>query len=651
MRVNVDKYLFVGRNRSEFFTACRELGIVEFISDKRFITSEKLRRFSECLKILNCLKREYSSADLSLSKSEDLTVEQILEEVFSLHQEILSLTEATKALRKEILRVKPLGAFSSDDIIEFTRKTGLTIRFFYRKHVDGQDIEVEQPNVFYLSTAYNFDYYAVIGVVSLSKDQFTEIDAPHSVNELQSKESVLLRDIHLKKSRICELYAYRQDVLEGLCDYDNEQRLRHAEDSVEELFDGKIFSISGWVISDHIQELEKLCDQFDICLHKVAPDPDEIVPTYLENSGLGRIGEDLVNIYDTPASSDKDPSLWVFISFFFFFSMIVNDGGYGLVFLATSLFITFKARRALKGSKSLARFLKMFSILGLGCIFWGFATTSFFGISISPSNPLREYSLTHMLALKKAEYYLDKHPKGYKELVNEHPLLKDKQSPEEFLLATEKSSGETEARAVVYDKFTDNILMELALFVGVIHMALGMLRYIRQRYSGLGWIIFMCGAYLYLPLYLQSVSLIHYLFHVPYDLGGVIGYYGVFVGIGLAVAGAILQRGVSGVDEITAIIQVFSDVLSYLRIYALGLAGAMVGTTIVQISNRFPPAIAFVIILFGHSVNILLSIMGGVIHGLRLNFIEWYHYSFDGGGKLLHPLKKVVCHKVVDSEG
>ncbi|EPJ32946.1 V-type ATPase subunit [Chlamydia psittaci 06-1683] len=356
-----------------------------------------------------------------------------------------------------------------------------------------------------------------------------------------------------------------------------------------------------------------------------------------------------MNIYDTPASSDKDPSLWVFVSFFFFFSMIVNDGGYGLVFLATSLFITFKARRALKGSKSLARFLKMFSILGLGCICWGFATTSFFGISISPSNPLREYSLTHVLALKKAEYYLEKHPKGYKELVNEHPLLKDKQTPKEFLLATETVNGDVGKRAVVYDKFTDNILMELALFVGLIHMALGMLRYIRQRYSGLGWIIFMCGAYLYLPLYLQSVSLIHYLFHVPYDFGGVLGYYGIFVGIGLAVSGAVLQRGIGGIDEITAIIQVFSDVLSYLRIYALGLAGAMVGTTIVQISNRFSPAIAFIIILFGHSVNILLSIMGGVIHGLRLNFIEWYHYSFDGGGKLLHPLKKVVCHKVVDS--
>ncbi|AFS21405.1 V-type ATP synthase subunit I [Chlamydia psittaci] len=649
MRVNVDKYLFIGRNSSEFLTACRELGVVEFISDKRFVTSEKMRRFSECLKILNSLKREYPTSDLSLSKSEDLTVEQILDEVFSLHQEILTFTENTKALRKEILRVKPLGVFSSSDIAEFTRKTGLTIRFFYRKHVEGQELEVDQANVFYLSTAYNFDYYAVIGVVGLSKDQFTEIDAPHSVNELQSQEAVLLRTIHHKKSRICELYAYRQDILEGLCNYTNDQQLKHAEDSVEELFDGRMFAISGWVISDRLTELEKLCEEFDVCLYKVTPNPDEIVPTYLENHGLGRIGEDLVNIYDTPASSDKDPSLWVFVSFFFFFSMIVNDGGYGLVFLATSLFITFKARRALKGSKSLARFLKMFSILGLGCICWGFATNSFFGISISPSNPLREYSLTHVLALKKAEYYLEKHPKGYKELVNEHPLLKDKQTPKEFLLATETVNGDVGKRAVVYDKFTDNILMELALFVGVIHMALGMLRYIRQRYSGLGWIIFMCGAYLYLPLYLQSVSLIHYLFHVPYDFGGVLGYYGIFVGIGLAVSGAVLQRGIGGIDEITAIIQVFSDVLSYLRIYALGLAGAMVGTTIVQISNRFSPAIAFIIILFGHSVNILLSIMGGVIHGLRLNFIEWYHYSFDGGGKLLHPLKKVVCHKVVDS--
>jgi len=54
--------------------------------------------------------------------------------------------------------------------------------------------------------------------------------------------------------------------------------------------------------------------------------------------------------------------------------------------------------------------------------------------------------------------------------------------------------------------------------------------------------------------------------------------------------------------------------------------------------------IGWIVILFGHSVNILLGLMAGVIHGLRLNFIEWYHYCFDGGGRLFNPLMKLI-HK------
>ena len=48
-----------------------------------------------------------------------------------------------------------------------------------------------------------------------------------------------------------------------------------------------------------------------------------------------------------------------------------------------------------------------------------------------------------------------------------------------------------------------------------------------------------------------------------------------------------------------------------------------------------------VVILAGHSINIALGTMGGVIHGLRLNFIEWYHYSFEGEGRLFNPLRKL----------
>jgi V/A-type H+-transporting ATPase subunit I len=51
--------------------------------------------------------------------------------------------------------------------------------------------------------------------------------------------------------------------------------------------------------------------------------------------------------------------------------------------------------------------------------------------------------------------------------------------------------------------------------------------------------------------------------------------------------------------------------------------------------------LGFGLLLIAHIVNLTLGIMGGVIHGLRLNFLEWYHYSFEGGGKRFNPLKKI----------
>lgn len=646
MRIDVSKYLFIGCNKSAFFLACRDLGIVEFISEHSFTPSEKGKKFAEGLKILNQLHAEYAK-DLqeTVVADQSLTADQVVEEVFALHKDILAYAEQIKVLNQEIVRVKPLGQFSSNEVKELTLKTDMPIRFFYRKHINGQPLEVAISNMFYLSTAYHFDYYVVVGVVDLPQGIYTEIEAPSSVNELQDEMVRIQEDIRKKKTRILELYACRQRIIEGLCEHYNEERLQYAEDSANLLFDGKIFYAVGWVIADRVQELQKICARLNVVYEHVVENANEVVPTYLRNQGISKIGEDLVKVYDAPASSDKDPSFWVFLSFFFFFSMIVNDAGYGLIFLITSLFFSFKLRH--KSSPVFKRFLRMFALLGFGCIIWGFATTSFFGISVSYTNPIKRYSITHMLALKKADYYLKYKPKGYQELIQENPVLKNKTTLNAFLFATEAKTGERVGKAFIYDKFIDNILMEIALIIGVIHLTIGMLRYALQRYSSFGWIIFMVGAYLYLPIYLKATSIIHYVFHIPYEYGGELGIYMMGIGISFAVIGALIQRGFRGIDEITVIIQVFSDVLSYLRIYALGLAGAMVGASVVQMSMNFHPILAIPILLIGHGVNLVLAIMGGVIHGLRLNFIEWYHYSFDGGGRFLNVLKKEVC---VESE-
>jgi V/A-type H+-transporting ATPase subunit I len=108
----------------------------------------------------------------------------------------------------------------------------------------------------------------------------------------------------------------------------------------------------------------------------------------------------------------------------------------------------------------------------------------------------------------------------------------------------------------------------------------------------------------------------------------------------IAFIAAWIDRKWGAFHELLNVVQVFADVMSYLRLYALALGGVVMARTFNDRlgidMNLFAGAL---VILIGHTINITLAIMGGVIHGLRLNFLEWYHYSFEGGGRLFNPLK------------
>ncbi|WP_213357571.1 V-type ATP synthase subunit I [Chlamydiifrater phoenicopteri] len=643
MRVDIKKCLFIATSRvkEDFFLDCRSLEAVEFFS-KEFTFSERVSgKHAEAVKILRRLGAEFSLEELKIDTTNfQLSVEEIIEEVLRLDREAAKLKELLKAVNKEILRVQPLGRFSTQDIEDLCRRTGLSVRYFYRRHIDGDPIEVNDENVFHISTAHNFDYYVVIGVVNLSKDRYTEIVVKQSFSELQERGAELQKEIREKTNRLLEFHSALPLIIKDLYERINYTNLSNVEKCSSPAFNGKLFSITGWVVANRMKELAKICEAHGVWMEEVFPDEGERIPTHLENTGLGAIGEDLVNIYDTPSSADLDPSTWVFISFALFFSMIINDAGYGLLFLLSSLWFKFRSKKKPSGLKR--RFLKMATILGGSCIVWGLATASFFGVSFSSNSIMNEISLTRFLALKKAEYFLEKKPSSYKKLIVEYPILKEKTSPKEFLMTKGSRSGGEEVKYLIYDKFIDNILMEISLFVGIVHIMLGIIRNFRRAPTGVGWLLFLVGGYLYFPIYLNCVSLIHYFFKVPYAMGGELGLYFLLGGIGLASVIAVIKDKWKGIGELTVVIQVFSDVLSYLRIYALGLAGAMMGATFNSMGAKLSGVFGALVILLGHSVNIVLSIMGGVIHGLRLNFIEWYHYCFEGGGKKLNPFRRIA---------
>ncbi|MEZ5315666.1 MAG: V-type ATP synthase subunit I [Chlamydiales bacterium] len=636
MRIDINKYLLMGpmSMRDQCFQEIQKLGIMDFIADKssRLQTSPEIQNFIDALHILHRMvpvKQE--------SVHDDRSAPVLAHHVIERNRELEALQEKVRVLEKEMSRIEIFGNFLLSDLADITQQTGWIFQFFFAK--TSQSLEAPKDSrVIFIDHAHGLDYFIAINKQPTSYHGFVEIIIEHSVGDLKDEIAQAKRYIDEYETELAMLAHNKKVLKRGLVTALNHYHLEEAKADLKSLLEGEMFAIEGWIPKNKIAILKKFANEFNIYIEPIQIEVEDKVPTYLENKGSARLGQDLISIYDTPSSTDKDPSLWVFIAFGVFFSMILADAGYGLLLFGLSLFCYFKFGKKTAGLTKRITLLMM--SLSIGSILWGVMLTSFFGIELEFDNKLRHLSLINWMVEQKADYLLSHHPKAYMDLIDEYPNLKTAKTPEQFLIGV-KRDQEGMGRYLIYDTFNKNVLIELAIFVGTIHIILSFVRYLDRNWAGLGWILFMIGAYLYFPIVLGALSMIHYIFHIPYEVGGEVGKYILFIGLGLTVILALIQKRLQGLGEIMHVIEVFADVMSYLRIYALSLAGMIMGATFNQIGTSMPIYIGIFVMIAGHAINITLAIMGGVIHGLRLNFIEWYHYSFDGGGKEFCPLKMI----------
>jgi V/A-type H+/Na+-transporting ATPase subunit I len=633
MRVDVEKFLILGaqEERRAFFEEAQKEGIIHFIDPNPKGAKDippEIQNLLAAIKVLRGLPpmeqdetREYVLADGLVNK------------ILHLHQELVRLGEQERVLYLDIARVQAFGDFSHEDIAYIEQTGQRVIQFFVAKAgaTDGENLP---EGLIFLTNEHGLDYFMAINKESVQYEGLSEMRIDATFRELRGQLASVKKQAHDIDHRLKNYSKYNHFLHRALTFKLNTYFLHSNENYSEKPLEGYLFAITGWVPVDKVKNLHALAEKTGVHVEQVAIEPHEIIPTYLENQGVERIGQDLVGIYDTPSHTDKDPSIWILIFFATFFAMIVGDAGYGLIFILIALYIRYKYTH-LKGLGY--RVWQLVLILGGATIIWGALTASYFGVELDVKNPLRKVSLISWLVEKKAEYHFNHKDEVYQYYVKEFPQLKNAKTPDEFLHnATTVREGKVQH--TMYFKFYDNVLFEIALLVGVIHIMISLLRYIDRNWSAIGWILFIIGAYLYAPHYLDATSIIHFAFGIPKSFANN-GLYLMAGGITLAFALGLIQHRLKGLLEPMTVIQIFADTMSYLRIYALSLAGAMVSATI----NEFAGATIFVVgallFIIGHVTNIALSIMGGVIHGLRLNFLEWYHYSFEGGGKKFNPLR------------
>lgn len=634
MIVDLQKYLIMGTkaDMDRFFSLAQKGGFLEFIGLSKKKTLEMPQ---DAKTILSAIKiaRAHSSSSLEPYET-NLDPLELAEQIVKWNEERERLLEEERILQAEIIRIQVFGNFSRKELDQLELEGKRVFQFFCMKSHLTREITLP-PEVIYVGTEYDLDYFISINKEKTQYPKMIEIVIDKPVGELRERLQYVKLELTQLEQNIHESAKALPYLQSGLFEYLNEYHLKLAKhDAASPL--SSLFAIEAWVPVTKIKALHGLLSNVDVFAEPVAIEEKDRIPTYQENKGAAKIGEDLVHVYDVPASTDKDPSLWVLIFFALFFAMIVSDAGYGLIYLLIGLFLKVKFPKA---SGLFRRFIRLTLILSTACIIWGVATTSFFGIEIGPTNPLRKISFLDYLASKKAEYHLAQKDDVYQDYLKQFPQVANATNAKEFFLST-RTEVEGHVIYQAQSDFTDDILLELALFIGVIHISLSFLRSLRRNWTGIGWIFFMVGGYLYFPSFLDATSLVNFLGWVSKPVAYSVGSQLLYIGLGLVFVISLLQKKKWGaLHELTNAIQVFADVLSYLRLYALALAGMIMASTFNDLGVKAGIVGGFFIILIGHITNLSLTIMSGVIHGLRLNFLEWYHYSFEGGGRLFDPLR------------
>lgn len=636
MRIDAKKYLFVGlsEEKESFFAEAQKIGMVEFIQTQSVPALEMsplVRRISESMKVVRTLPVA------SQLEFDDIAIaEEITQDILSVKAKQEKLIEEERLLHHEIPRVRAFGDFDLDDIAYIEQEGGRRVQFFTGERSIVEHM-AEVDGVLFLGFNQEMAYFLSIQKQLSHWEGMVEVRIDRSLSNLEKRLKHVQEEISLLEHRLKGYAKYYDLLKEALIAKLNTHHVMEARATVRPLMEEQLFVVEAWVPSNKGEELDRLVKDHMVHAEEIAVEEADRVPTCLDNVGAARLGQDLCAIYDAPSSTDRDPSLWVLTAFSLFFAMIIGDGGYGALFLAFSLYLMYKFRH-LKGLGK--RTIRLCAIVSCACIFWGVLTNSYFSMTLSFDSPLRKVSLFNWMAEKRASYHLARHDSVFQAWTAKFPQAKAATTGREFL----SQACAAEQGAVSYpvlDQFYNDLFLEVSLFIGVIHLILSFLRYADRNPTAWGWVAFLVGAYLYFPYYLQATSLIHYAFGVPVIKGAQVGLHLMFGGIGLSMLMALFHRKWSGILEITTVMQVSSDVLSYLRLYALGMSGSILASVINHAASSVPLLVGAIIVVCSHGINIALGLMSGVIHGLRLNFIEWYHWSFEGGGKLFQPLRLI----------
>ncbi len=522
-----------------------------------------------------------------LHRVEHFDPHRVQDQALRLRERLIRLDEERDFLERRIAELRPWGDFLLPPEGELD---GLRLWFYIVPHYQLHRIEgLAHP----WQVVFRDNRFSYVVVLAEHEPESMPVPRTHTgalpLSRLEDRlEQVLVEreDILAERAsltRWLDLYVRELDRLE------DQAALDHA--AARTLDADPLFAVQGWIPADAVAELDRLAGEHGLARVVEPPAADEEPPTLLRAPGPAEGGADLVRFYMTPGYRLWDPSTVVFASFALFFAMILSDAGYALVFGIATLFFWKRMQRSETGRR--LRGL-MLALTGSALV-WGVLSGGYFGVSPPPGSLLDAVHVIH-----------------------------------------------------IDDSRT---MMRVAILIGITHIVIANLADARRRWLGigraaavapLGWVAVLAGGTL---MWLGTEGVTDASMNVA--------------GPAMMVAGALAillftrprarwgGRLLGGVLALARVTSAFGDVLSYLRLFALGLASASLAIAfndlaaqVADASPAFGTLGALLVLLLGHGLNFLLAVMSGFVHGLRLNFIEFFNWSVPEEGTPFRAFRK-----------
>ena len=623
----------LGDKKEETLKKLRKLGIVHIEISEGF--GEKLNQYKEQIALLE--KAAFSVGKNKNAEEKDADTKKALEiaaEIDALSEE-KSVCLAEKAtLNIELQRLKNWGDIDPESINDLA-SSGIEVALYEmpQKEYEALDEGVKTIKLYANKATVRFLLVnsgeqddAVLSNYRLALPKMSSAEMRQKITEITAR----IEEIEQKISYYARFSESIKKAIKAL-EKEVEFETYATGMNSEVLATGGERAVSvayfkGYIEAEKLEKLKSAAQDNAWGLFVEEPNADDNVPTKLRNNKFVSLIYPLTDFLGTvPGYFEYDISGWFLAFILIFFGIIFGDGGYGLLITAVALIPIIKS---LVSKKAVQPTFLLVGLFGLSTILWGTLTCTWFGLSPEQlPGWLKALSIPVI-----SNVYADK---------IWYPFW------------TNGMVGLTTSQNLQIFCFTLALIqLSVAHIKGVVRNRKSL-----KLLGDVGSVLQLLGIY-YLVLSLvvnaQVFSFSLVISNIPVGTGAI-----ALIGVGFVLSfvfsnyeGSVIKSILSSLTNIVSmllgVVNVFSDIVSYIRLWAVGLAGAAISATVNELAGPFLGnflfmIIAIVLLVFGHGLNMILNVLSVIVHGIRLNTLEFSsHLDMSWSGHKFKPFKEQI---------